>query len=240
MFYEHHHRHHLRRSLAHWMGRHRGGRGFGHFTAGFTGDTGFGGSGFRLGRKFAAADLQLIILALLAVQPRHGYELIKALEEHSGGFYSPSPGVIYPALTYLEEIGHATVEAEGTKKLYRITEEGIRHLAANREAADAMLDGLARIGRKMAHVRQVFTGETPPGDEADDQGGSDELRQARRLLRLALHPCRSPAYRRDPAARRRGNPRHVTPPPYNNESQFHFSLKYRRRRMRLEAGCTGA
>ncbi len=73
------------------------------FMRGFKG--GMFGGGFRTGRKFDAADLQLIILALLSEQPRHGYELIKTLEERSGGFYVPSPGVIYPALTYLEETG---------------------------------------------------------------------------------------------------------------------------------------
>jgi hypothetical protein len=83
-----------------FMGRHHGGRGFGHFM----GALGRGGPGFRTGRKLAAADLQLLILALLAEKPSHGYELIKELEERSGGFYSPSPGMIYPALTYIEEI----------------------------------------------------------------------------------------------------------------------------------------
>src|SRR5271170_7225034 len=90
------------------MGRHRGGHGFGRFSAGFGGPFGRGGPGFTSGRKFAAADLQLLILALLAEKPSHGYEIIKALDERSGGFYSPSPGMVYPALTYLEEIGHAT------------------------------------------------------------------------------------------------------------------------------------
>src|SRR5271156_3276593 len=114
--------------LQRWMGRHHGGHGSGHFAGGFTGGFGRGGAGFRSGRKFAAADLQLVILALLAEKPRHGYELIKALEERSGGFYIPSPGMIYPALTYLEEIGYATVEAEGTRKLYQITESGRKYL----------------------------------------------------------------------------------------------------------------
>lgn len=91
----------------------------------------FGGD-FRMGRKFAAGDLQLVILALLDEQPRHGYELIKLLEERSGGFYVPSPGVIYPALTYLEETGLAEVEAEGAKKLYRITEAGRGRVEENR------------------------------------------------------------------------------------------------------------
>src|SRR5271156_4201549 len=96
-----------------WMGRQHGGHGFGHSGRGSHGGFGRGGGDFRTGRKFTAPDLQLIILAMLADKPSHGYELIKALEERSGGFYTPSPGVIYPALTYLEEIGYATFESEG-------------------------------------------------------------------------------------------------------------------------------
>ena len=75
---------------------------------------GIWGDEFTSGRKFEAADLQLVILAFLAERPAHGYELIKTIEERSGGFYTPSPGVIYPALTYLSEIGHASVEQAGT------------------------------------------------------------------------------------------------------------------------------
>src|ERR1700723_3406339 len=128
------------------MRRHHGGQGFGHFASGWGGGFGRGGGGFRTGRKFASADLHLIILALLEDKPRHGYEIIKALEERSGGFYTPSPGMIYPALTLLEEIGHATIEQEGSRKLYRITPEGQSYLASNRVAADAILDALSRIG----------------------------------------------------------------------------------------------
>src|SRR3546814_2822416 len=95
-----------------------------------------GGRGFRASRMVGAEDLQLLILALLAEKPRHGYEIIKALDEHSHGFYAPSPGVIYPALTYLEEIGFTTVVAEGAKKLYSITEEGGAYLADRRTQAN--------------------------------------------------------------------------------------------------------
>ena len=100
-----------------WMGRHRGGRGFKGFRAGWSGTGGLGHGHFRTGRKLGSDDLQLVILALLADKPSHGYELIKMLEERSSGFYAPSPGMVYPALTYLEEIGYATVAAEGVKKL---------------------------------------------------------------------------------------------------------------------------
>ncbi|NEH47864.1 PadR family transcriptional regulator [Rhizobium leguminosarum] len=148
----------------------------------------FGGD-FRMGRKFAAGDLQLVILALLAEQPRHGYELIKLLEERSGGFYVPSPGVIYPALTYLEETGLAEVEVEGAKKLYRITEAGRGRVEENRAMILHTFAKLERIGEKMAHVKRVFETDRHGADEGDDgdfmQDGGD-IRAARMLLRSAM------------------------------------------------------
>ncbi|HEY2969762.1 MAG TPA: PadR family transcriptional regulator [Casimicrobiaceae bacterium] len=155
---------------------------------GVVGGGGFGWHGFRAGRKLGADDLQLVILALLADKPYHGYEIIKALEERSGGFYSPSPGMIYPALTYLEEIGYTSVEAEGAKKLYRITDEGRAHLTENRRVVDAIFAQLAWIGAKMEHVRRVFAGDDARSDESGDRhrGWSDELNEARRVLRGAL------------------------------------------------------
>ncbi|MFS2176092.1 PadR family transcriptional regulator [Rhizobium pisi] len=147
------------------------------------------GGGFRMGRKFAAGDLQLVILALLDERPCHGYELIKILEERSGGFYVPSPGVIYPALTYLEETGLAEVEAEGAKKLYRITETGRRRVAENRAMILHTFAKLERIGEKMAYVKRVFESDRHGADEGDDgdfmQDGGD-IRAARMLLRSAL------------------------------------------------------
>src|SRR5438105_719498 len=97
---------------------------FGRFGGAWSHGAGLGGRGFFGGRKLGSGELQLVILALLEESPRHGYEIIKALEETSRGFYTPSPGMVYPALTYLEEVGYATVEAKGSKKLYRITDAG--------------------------------------------------------------------------------------------------------------------
>jgi len=133
------------------------------------------------GRKLSAADLQLTILALLAERPAHGYELIKIIEERSNGFYTPSPGVIYPALTYLEEIGQASVEQEGARKLYRITAEGQAALAAGRATADAILQALSRIGGRMEEVREAFAGVADP-----DAGASDDIHRARHALKHAL------------------------------------------------------
>jgi DNA-binding PadR family transcriptional regulator len=84
--------------------------------------------------------MRLLVLALIAERPRHGYELIKAIEERFGGSYTPSPGVIYPTLSWLDDMGYATLESEEAgRKRYRITTEGEAFLVANRAAADALL-----------------------------------------------------------------------------------------------------
>lgn len=182
-------------------GRHAGRPGRGMFgfdmRHGFPGEPGRGPGGFGAGRKLGSSDLQLLILALLAEKPSHGYEIIKALEERSNGYYSPSPGMVYPALTYLEELGHTTVAAEGAKKLYSITEGGRAHLESNRAAVDAILAQLAWIGGKMDHVRRAWAGDggeakegaedfDAPGRHGGGHYGAPEVRQARRKLKLAL------------------------------------------------------
>jgi DNA-binding PadR family transcriptional regulator len=181
MFYDtdpsYHPFHHLLRAIGH---RHGGGK-FGQGRGGSFG-RGFMGDGVPGNRKLGSADLQLVLLALLAEQPAHGYELIRMLEERSAGFYAPSPGMIYPALTYLEEIGQAVVTAEGNRKLYSLTGAGRAHLEANREQATAILETLSRIGGRMAEVREAFSGL----DSADPQA-ADELHQARHALKHALY-----------------------------------------------------
>lgn len=168
-------------------GRHARHRGLSGMFGGVIGGRGFGWHGFRAGRKLGGDDLQLVVLALLADKPYHGYEIIKALEERSGGFYSPSPGMVYPALTYLEEIGYASVEAEGTKKLYRITPEGRAHLEEHRRVVDAIFAQLAWVGAKMEHVRRVFSGDEARAAERGERGRwSDEVNQSRRALKEAL------------------------------------------------------
>ena len=160
------------------IGRHSGRPGRGLGGGGFRG---FGGDGVPGGRKLFADDLQLVILALLEERPAHGYELIRAIEAGSGGFYTPSPGVIYPALTYLQEIGYAEAEAEGARKQYTLTQDGLAHLEANRARAEAILDAFGRIGGRMEQVRAAFAGV----DEIDPSAG-DELRRARHALKRAL------------------------------------------------------
>jgi DNA-binding PadR family transcriptional regulator len=113
----------------------------------FGGRHGRHGGGWRGGRVFDHGDLRLIILQLIAEKPRHGYELIKAIEDRLGGAYSPSPGVIYPTLTMLEELGYATVApADGGKKLYTVTPEGTAHLDANRSAVEAVFARMREVG----------------------------------------------------------------------------------------------
>ena len=102
-----------------------------------------------LGRFFAHGDLRLVILQLVAEKPRHGYEIIKAIEERVGGAYSPSPGVIYPTLTLLEEMGQTTVsDGENGKKLHAITAEGRAYLDANRASVEALMARMNEAARR--------------------------------------------------------------------------------------------
>jgi len=176
-----HHRIHL------YFGRHHGGRGLGRFGKGFM-DGGMGGRAFGMGRKLASVDLQLLILALLADKPHHGYEIIKALDERSKGFYVPSPGMVYPALTYLEEIGHATIEADGNRKRYHITDAGRQYLEEHRTRADTLFGQFDRVGERMDRLRRAMNAGAA-GDEPlpeSTPSGSKELRHAVGELRLAL------------------------------------------------------
>lgn len=113
------------------------------------------GGGFRIGRMLASGDLRLVALFLIEEQPRHGYDIIKAIDERSQGFYSPSPGIVYPALTWLEEAGYVTSEPDGNKKLYTITDDGRAHLADNREAIQSTLDFLSKAGEQVNRWRDM-------------------------------------------------------------------------------------
>jgi hypothetical protein len=145
LFDRHHHHHHEGHEafIREAIGRRGSERGFGRgFGRSFGDDEGHGdgmGGRFRGGRVFGHGDLKLILLALIAEQPRHGYELIRTIEEMFDGAYAPSPGAVYPTLTLLEELGHASVASGDGKKLYTITAEGNAFLAANKEAVDAVM-----------------------------------------------------------------------------------------------------
>src|SRR3982750_797803 len=91
----------------------------------------------RGARLFEQGDLKYVILRLLEEKPRHGYEIIKDLEGRFGGSYAPSPGTVYPTLTMLEDLGYArVVPEEGGKKIYEITDEGRKYLAAHSSTVD--------------------------------------------------------------------------------------------------------
>lgn len=162
-----------------------------------------GGRGVRGAKMLASSDLQLIILALLSEKPRHGYEIIKQVEEHSSGTYSPSPGMVYPALTYLEEVGYAVSESEGSKKLYRITEMGTKYLNENRSGVEETLDQLARFGRRMAEFQKQFAEETEDSEDVsgDLQGGiKADWRQAKREFRELRNDLKAALYEKFEAA----------------------------------------
>jgi DNA-binding PadR family transcriptional regulator len=158
-----------------------------------------GGEMMRAGRMLAQGDLRLIALALIAEQPRHGYEIIKVLEDKTAGWYSPSPGIVYPTLTYLEEAGYVTVQADGAKKLYSITEEGRAHLAENQDFVDAVLARLAAIGEKATRIREHFA--RPEYDEHRgrrrgrdrDSRDDDDRDSVPPLVRAALENLRDVA-----------------------------------------------
>ena len=121
-----------------------------HRHCGSRGEFGGGRHGFRGGRGgpmrfFGAGDLRYVILQLISEKPSHGYEIIKSIQERLGGTYAPSPGVVYPMLTMLEEMGHATVVTEGARKLYTITEEGSKSLAENKALVDALFARMDQI-----------------------------------------------------------------------------------------------
>jgi DNA-binding PadR family transcriptional regulator len=144
----------------HWAaGRHHHKRKFGGFGGMRGGRWGMDPEDMRAGRMLMQGDLRLIALALIAEAPRHGYEIIKLVEEKTADWYSPSPGIVYPTLTYLEEAGYVTASTEGSKKLYTITEEGKSFLEANRDLADVVLKRLEAMGERINRWRRASRGE---------------------------------------------------------------------------------
>jgi DNA-binding PadR family transcriptional regulator len=124
--------------------------GFGGRWEGF--GRGFGSGGRE--RFFDSGNLRLVILQLIADKPSYGYEIIKAIEERLAGGYAPSPGVVYPTLTLLEEEGLATVTStDGAKKLYAATEQGKEHLKANRVVLKAIFGRMEQAGRMWGRGR---------------------------------------------------------------------------------------
>ena len=116
--------------------------------------------GGRRGGSFQKGDLKYVILDFLKDKPRHGYDIIRELEERSYGFYKPSPGVIYPTLQMLEEMGYASSAEQEGKRVYSITEEGLKFLDSRSNIADDVRMhmkhkwGLKNIGRMVRVMRE--------------------------------------------------------------------------------------
>jgi DNA-binding PadR family transcriptional regulator len=126
---------------------------------------GRGGHRPKLGRFFAHGDLRFLILKLIAEKPRHGYEIIKAIEEQVAGAYSPSPGVIYPTLTLLEELDWIrAIASDGSKRQFEITSVGSLALEANRTTVEGILARMAEVSE--AHAGDAAPDPNLPGDSA--------------------------------------------------------------------------
>jgi DNA-binding PadR family transcriptional regulator len=147
----------------HRFHHHEHGARFARHGFGWGGPGGRGGFGrhMRPERIFEQGDLRLVLLKLIGDQPRHGYELIKAVEDSVGGAYSPSPGVVYPTLTLLEELGYAKGQEEGGKKLFTITPEGQAFLETQAAAVTALferIEGVAAAngGRRSPQIMRAM------------------------------------------------------------------------------------
>ena len=125
----------------------RGGRSWGPFHFDFgDGPDGSGRRGRRSRRMFESGELRLVLLKLIADEPRHGYDLIRAIEELTGGEYAPSPGVIYPTLTLLQDMGLIEEAKEkGPRKPFQVTDEGRKHLEENAAEVEALFERLAEL-----------------------------------------------------------------------------------------------
>ena len=184
--HEHHHGHHHGQEYTGVSPRHgHGGRGGHPGRGGRPGGFGFSDDGgLPRGRKLSSDDLQLLLLALIAEQPSHGYELIRALEARSNGFYVPSPGMMYPALACMEDLGWVTIQLEGTRKRYALSDEGRAHLDANRAHVDVLFARLQEAAQKMDLMRSALA----EGEEGGRGRGAwtAELSDARHALKRAL------------------------------------------------------
>lgn len=123
------------------------------FWWGFPGGSGHRPGGRRGKRRFDQGDLKYVILGLLAEKPRHGYDIIKDLEEKFGGTYSPSAGTIYPTLALLEDMGFATVATEeGGRRVYTITAEGLKYLEENKPVVEELFERISSFGDRKSVV----------------------------------------------------------------------------------------
>lgn len=180
-----------------WMMSGRGGHRFGgggpFGGRGPFGRHGRGPFGGRGPRMFDSGALRLVVLGLIADEPRHGYDIIKALEAKFEGAYSPSPGAIYPMLQMLEEADLVRSEAHGNKRLYAITDEGKAYLAEHRAELDKINDQIresseevsgASLGNEVKALGFAVFSRLRSGSMTAEQAAKarDILKKARREL----------------------------------------------------------
>jgi DNA-binding PadR family transcriptional regulator len=120
--------------------------------------------GPRQESPFQKGDLKYVVLDLIKDKPRYGYEIIRALEERSYGFYTPSPGVVYPTLQMLEEMGYVSASERDGKKVYTISEEGLKFLDERKDLADEVKDhmrhhwnpeNMGAMGEMIKELREI-------------------------------------------------------------------------------------
>ena len=166
--------------------------GFDGFAADFWGPRGRHQRG-RPGRIFEQGDLKYVILQLLHEKPRHGYEIIKELEDRFGGAYSPSPGTVYPTLTMLEDLGYAKVAPDaGGRKVYEITPEGSAYLAEHSTTVENIFERIARfvegvLDTPMMEVNHAFrrVGRAAYGQASKNVNDKARLQKIREVLERA-------------------------------------------------------
>jgi len=172
---------------AHRRGHRRGGPHLGH---------GFGfpppPRGLGRGRRTSRGDIRLAVLALVAEQPRHGYEIIQEIAERTGGAWRPSPGSVYPTLAQLQDEGLVTVERSAGRRVVELTEAGTAHVAEHRAELDAVWESAAgdedgiglweQLGQLHAAAQQVLGAGTPQQIEAAAAAITEARKTIYRLL----------------------------------------------------------
>ena len=173
-------------------GRREHGRGPGRRARGF-GPPGFGMPGFppwpgdprlRRGPRVRRGDVRAAALALLAEEPRNGYQIIQAIAERSGGVWQPSPGSVYPALQQLEDEGLIQTEtADGGRKHYTLTSEGREYVAAHPEEVQAPWEAVARsVDSDALELRRLFGEVMMAASQVDRVGSDEQIAQAHQIM----------------------------------------------------------
>jgi len=165
-------------------------KGHRHFHPHMHGHGSFGhhrGGGGRGPKMFDSGAMRYVVLQLISEKPRHGYEIIKELENRTGGSYTPSPGAIYPLMAMLYDMGHVSISHEGAKKLHTITPEGQAFLDDNRQMVNAVLARLSEPAEGGGDLRTLMHAlkEAVIGRARDGSATETRLDAIRAILRKA-------------------------------------------------------